>query len=159
MHRLTIVLGLALVYLALTANFGFRNVAAAIVVGLVVTLLVRPHSSSLDLQQAPAAIWAGIQYVVITIANVIQGTLLAARLVLSPTMTIRSGIIAIPSGCDSDLATALSAHAITLSPGEMVIEIDDQGVMYTHTLDVDKAVEYAEQAQALRRDLLVRIFR
>ena len=38
-----------------------------------------------------------------------------------------------------NMATALSAHAVSLTPGELVVEIDDEGVMYTHCLDASRA--------------------
>ena len=56
------------------------------------------------------------------------------------------------------MATALSAHAITLAPGEMVVEIGEGGVMYTHTLDASQAADYVAEAQDLRRELLRKIF-
>ena len=83
--------------------------------------------------------------------------LVAARLVLDPALPVKPGIVAIPSGCDSELATALSAHAITLAPGEMVVEIGEGGVMYTHALDATLASEYVDEAQRLRLDLLRKV--
>jgi len=40
----------------------------------------------------------------------------------------------------------------------MVVEISDDGVMYTHTLDVTHATEYVADAQRMRRELLGKIF-
>jgi len=77
--------------------------------------------------------------------------------VLDPRLPVRPGVIAIPSGTESEWATALSAHAITLSPGAMVMEIGEDGVMYTHTLDADNADESTAELQRLRRNLLERI--
>ena len=57
----------------------------------------------------------------------------------------------------SMLATALSAHALSIAPGELVVEIDADGVMYTHVLDVTHSSEYQEQAQQMRNDLLSKI--
>jgi multicomponent Na+:H+ antiporter subunit E len=71
---------------------------------------------------------------------------------------VKPGIIAIPSDCDSELATALSAHAITLAPGEMIVEIGKDGTMYAHALDATRAAEYVQEAQDLRRGLLRKIF-
>jgi multicomponent Na+:H+ antiporter subunit E len=77
---------------------------------------------------------------------------------LNPKLPIRPGIIAIDSGCSSELGAALSAHALSITPGELVIGIDDEGVMYTHCLDATHSAEYTAQAQAMRRDLLSKIF-
>lgn len=82
---------------------------------------------------------------------------MVARSVWSRKLKIQPSIIAIPSGCESELATALSAHATSIAPGELVVEIDTDGVMYTHVLDVTHSTEYQEQAQNMRRELLSKI--
>jgi multicomponent Na+:H+ antiporter subunit E len=56
------------------------------------------------------------------------------------------------------MGTALSAHAITLAPGEMVVEMDEKGVMYTSCLDTTNSEKYIEDAQKIRKDLLQKIF-
>lgn len=83
---------------------------------------------------------------------------MVAKLAVSPKLRIEPAVISIPSGCENELAKALSAHAISISPGELVIEIDEEGIMYTHVLDVKKSVEYRKQAQQIRRELLRKIF-
>lgn len=90
--------------------------------------------------------------------DVIRGGISTARIVLDPKLPINPGIIAIPSGSKSDLGTALSAHAITLSPGELVVAIDDEGVMYTHCLDVTDTEKFIEKAQSTRKNFLSKMF-
>jgi multicomponent Na+:H+ antiporter subunit E len=80
-----------------------------------------------------------------------------AKLVLDPKLPIRPGIIAIKSGMTSEIGTALSAHAITITPGEMVVEIGDDGTMYTHCLDAVSSGEGGDSAQQTRRDMLQQI--
>ena len=82
---------------------------------------------------------------------------MVARSVWSRNLNIQPSIIEIPSGCESELATALSAHAISISPGELAVEIGTDGVIYTHVLDVTHSAEYQQQAQQLRNDLLSKI--
>ncbi|MCK7481749.1 MAG: Na+/H+ antiporter subunit E [Candidatus Moduliflexus flocculans] len=43
------------------------------------------------------------------------------------------------------------AHAITLSPGEMVVAIDDEGVMYTHCLNVDDSEKWSPTRRSCAR--------
>ncbi len=105
----------------------------------------------------PRATWALARYVFVVAKDVILGGIQVARLVLDPKLPVKPGVIAVPSGSDSEWATALSAHAITLSPGAMVMEIGEHGVMYTHTLDITGADESIAELQRLRRDLLEKI--
>jgi multicomponent Na+:H+ antiporter subunit E len=98
-----------------------------------------------------------LRYVALAFYDLVVNGLQVARLVIDPRVPVRPGILAIPTETVSDLGTALSAHAITLAPGELVLEIDEEGVMYTHVLDAADADAHLREAQRLRRDLLSRI--
>ena len=65
--------------------------------------------------------------------------------------TIVADFVYPPENVDPD-------DAITLTPGEMVVEIDDDGIMYTHMLDASNPDKQVAAAQQTRRDLLSRIF-
>ena len=80
------------------------------------------------------------------------------RIILHPNLPIKSGIVAIRSGCQSDLGRAINAHAISLPPGELFVEMDENGIMYIHSLDVDLTKKQAEASQKIQGDLLKKIF-
>lgn len=132
-------------------------------VGALVALgisLLRPNMNLplMSLKRIPQFLWAGIRYIFVVAWDVIRGGISTARIVLDPNLPLNPGIIAIPSGTQSELGTALSAHAITLSPGEMVMAIDDEGVMYTHCLNVENSEKMIAEVQELRKNLLSRMF-
>jgi len=159
MRRIWISIPLFLVYLVLSGNLTVPNLVVGALIALgVSTLLPGRKDASFDWKRSPAFVWAMVRYIFVVLWDVIKGGITTARIVLNPKMPLKTGIIAIPSGSKSELGTALSAHAITLSPGELVVEMDDEGVMYTHCLDVDKSEVYVAEAQALRRNLLRDIF-
>jgi multicomponent Na+:H+ antiporter subunit E len=158
MHNVRTTLILLAVYLAVSGNLQLSNIVVGTLIAVLVTLLLRPQPSRVDPHRLPAATWATIRYIGILAADVIKGGVGVARIVLNPELPIQPGIVAIPSGCDSELGTALSAHALSITPGELVIGIDQAGNLYTHCLDATHAAEYAAQAQAMRRDLLSKIF-
>jgi multicomponent Na+:H+ antiporter subunit E len=159
MRRILISIPLFLVYLILSGNVTAPNLVVGGLVSLgVSTLLPGRKDAGFDWKRSPVFVWAMFRYVFIVLWGVIKGGITTARIVLSPDMPLKIGIIAIPSGSKSELGTALSAHAITLSPGELVVKMDDEGVMYTHCLDVDKSEVYVAEAQSLRRNLLSDMF-
>ena len=157
MRYFPFILLLTLIYLMLTANFEWLNIFAGVLIAMVITWLLRPRLKTLSWHRVPAAILALIQYLGILVYDIIKGGIMVAKSVWSSNIEIDPAIIAIPSGCDSEFATALSAHALSVSPGEVVVEIDEDGVMYTHVLDVTHSSEYKEQAQLMRRELLSKI--
>jgi len=150
---------LFLVYLALTGNADPANLVVGALVAVGISLL-RPKMNLplLNLKRLPQFLWAGIRYLFVVAGDVIRGGISTARIVLDPNLPLNPGIIAIPSGTRSELGTALSAHSISLSPGEMVVAIDDEGVMYTHCLNVDDSEKMVADAQNLRKNLLSRMF-
>ncbi|MGW8251940.1 MAG: Na+/H+ antiporter subunit E, partial [Anaerolineales bacterium] len=98
------------------------------------------------------------RYLLLLAYDLVSAGFQVARIVLNPSLPISPGIIAIPTGCRSELSLALSAHALSVSPGELVIEIDDQGIMYTHVLDASRKSAYVYEAQQIRENLLRKIF-
>lgn len=158
MYNLLLIVPLLLVYLELSSNFELSNVVVGLLIVSGILLLIRPRHRPMAWHRLPSAIVALIKYVVILAYDLIMSGIQVARIVLDPALPIQQGIVAIPSECESELGSALSAHAITLTPGELVIETDEQGVMYTHCLDATKSEQYVAEAQKMRRDLLEKIF-
>ena len=159
MRRIQIAIPLFIVYLVLSGNVTIPNLVIGALVALGVSaLLPLQDAASIPGKRIPMFLWAMFRYVFVVIWDILKGGIATAHIVLSPNMPLKTGIIAIPSGSESELGTALSAHAITLSPGELVVEMDDEGMMYTHCLDVDKSEIHVSEAQSLRRNLLSKMF-
>lgn len=158
MYYLLIIVPLLFVYLELSSNFEPSNIVVGLMIVTGIVRLVNPGRRPTDWRRLPYAALALARYLAILAYDVIASGIQMVRLVLDPTLPVKPGIAAIPSQCESELGTALSAHAITLAPGEMVVEIDEKGVMFTSCLDVTRAEEYAAEAQKMRKDLLQKIF-
>lgn len=158
--HLQIAFSLMLVYLALTHQPGEKflpNLVFGFLIAMGVSLFIPARRQPVDLRRALTSLIGLLRYALLVVADMFKSAYNVARLVLDPKLPIRPGIVAIDSGCQSELATALSAHAITLTPGEMVVAMDERGIMYIHTLELDRSDEYAEEAQSLRRNLLSKI--
>jgi len=120
--------------------------------------LIRPQRLPTDWRRLPSSVLALVRYLVKLVFDVIASGIQVARIVMDPALPIKPGIVSIHSECESEMGTALSAHAITLAPGEMVVEMDEKGVMYTSCLDTTNSEKYVEDAQKIRKDLLQKIF-
>ena len=157
MRYFKLAVALTILYLLLTWNFEPANILLGLLLGLGITMLLRPKRSVFDIKRLPGAIYASIRYFFIIFYDLLVSGIQVAGIVLRPSLPVQPRIIAIHSGSESELATALSAHAITLTPGELVVEIGDHGVMYTHILDASHPEEDTKEAQTLRRNLLEKI--
>lgn len=149
---------ITILYLALTANLEGTNIFLGLLIGVGISALVRPRQLAIEWPRLPQALWALGRYFALLWWDMVKSALQVARLVLHPQLPIRPGIFAIETGCQSELGVALSAHAVSLTPGELAVGMDDEGVLYVHCLDVDHSPEYVAEAQTLRRDLLSKIF-
>jgi len=158
MHYLTVILLLLFVYLEISSILESGNVVLGLLIAIGVTILVRPRRDRFKWGRLPSSFWALVKYLAILTYDLLKSGIQITWIVLSPKMRLRPGIVAIPAGCKSELGTALSAHAITLTPGELVVEMDEKGVMYTHCLDTTDAEKKVAAAQQMRRDLLEKIF-
>lgn len=152
----TILAGTA-IYLALSGNLALNNVLVGLLIGGGVAFLLRPAGSAVRLRRIPVALWALVQYAGLLALDIIRSGISVAILVLNPRLPIKPGILAIPSECETELGIALSSHALSVTPGELVIGTDDRGTLYVHCLDASHAAETIRAAQSLRRRLLSRI--
>lgn len=150
--------GLVLTYMALSENISFKNTVTGFLIAGLILVLLRPRRGSIRWQQIPIALLGLAAYILILFWDLIKSGIQVARIVVDPRLPIRQGIIRIPSESDSELGTAISAHWITLTPGELVVEIDDSGGMYTHCLNVEESYEDAITAQRRRNRIIRKIF-
>jgi len=158
MFQLRLIALLTLAYLAMTSNLEPANVLVGVVLAVGVIRLVRPRPPAARPRNGAWSSWALVRYLANLAHDLVVSGLQVARIVLSPELPIRAGIIAIPAETNSDLSVALSAHALTLTPGEIVVEMDEEHVMYTHCLDATGSADYIQDAVAMRRELLDQIF-
>ncbi|MDX1613806.1 MAG: Na+/H+ antiporter subunit E [Candidatus Promineifilaceae bacterium] len=159
MRYLKWILPLSVLYIALTGNGEPLNWLLGVLLALGITALLRPDPAPIGWAHLPAASLAAVQFVLSLLADLVVSSLLVARMLLRRQLPLRQGVFALPTGSPAEAVTVLSAQAITLTPGEMVIEIDEDGVMYTHSLDVVTSAESEPRDQERRVGQLSRIVR
>jgi multicomponent Na+:H+ antiporter subunit E len=157
MHNIPVVILLTVFYLAITANLEPINIVAGVLIAVGLVAMLRPPKRAFRWHRLPSAVAALSRYVAILLRDMLYSGFQAAGIVLHPKLPLNTGIIKIPTECKSSLGAALSAHAITLTPGELVIAMTTDGTLYTHCLDVRKSGEHVERAQKLREELLRQI--
>lgn len=149
---------IAVIYLALTANLELSNLVAAVLIGMAISWLIRPRQLIIAWQRLPLALWSLLRYLGILMLDLVKSGIQVGGIILHPRLPIDPGIVMIDANSQSELGTALSAHALTLTPGELVVEMDDQGLLFVHCLDAGKSAQYVAEAQELRQELLSKIF-
>jgi multicomponent Na+:H+ antiporter subunit E len=151
------ILALTALYLALTGNLAFNNILVGVALASGVAFLLRPTRSPVELRRVPRSLLALLQYAALLAYDIIRSGVGVARIVLDPKLPIKPGILAIPSESETDLGVALASHALSVTPGELVIGVGQERTLYAHCLDASHAEDTIREAQALRRSLLSRI--
>lgn len=150
---------LAFTWMAVTSSPTPGGFLVGFIASLVVLLCLRPMQVSVELRQVPGKILGIFIYVVILFRDIFMSSVDVARRALSRDMRLHPGIIAVPTqdAQQRDIVAALSAHHITITPGELVVEFEGSRTMYVHSLDVEASAPNAEAAQARRLELLEKI--
>ena len=79
----------------------------------------------------------------------VKANLAVARIILSPDCRTRQRLVWIPSGQASDLARAIYANSITLTPGTVTVDMAGDRLL-VHALDADLCDSLGEMAQRIR---------
>jgi multisubunit Na+/H+ antiporter MnhE subunit len=130
---------LVLVYLLTLASLDPWDVALG--VGLAAGVLVWARRTLSD----PSAIGAGVLvgriarfplFAGAIVREIVVGTWQVALVVVGVRRLSRPGIVAVPIGDRTPAGLAATALALTLSPGEVLVDIDrSRGVMLVHVID------------------------
>ena len=158
MHTIIPMVVLIFTYLAISENFQLSNLMVGIVIAIGVLSVLRIPRRAVKWSRLPLALMALGIFFVTLLYNVIRSGIHVSLLVLNPKLPIKSGIVKIPAACDSELGQAINAHTISLPPGELFVEMEEDGSMYIHSLDVHLTEEQAEASQRVQGSLLKRIF-
>lgn len=150
---------LALVWMLLTSRFNLQGFLTGAVIGLILLFFVKPPSQQVRWRRLPGQIWALVMYGLILYRDILYSGVDIARRVLSKDMGLKPGVVAVPvqDPEKSPLVTALSANALSLTPGELVIEIEANSILFVHTLNVERTAKNAAAEQAKRLQLLNRV--
>jgi multicomponent Na+:H+ antiporter subunit E len=143
------------IYLGLTQNWEPTNWLLGLLMAILVTALINPESHSpIKWGLIPSEFRAAVAYVIMLGRDLILSGYQLAKLLLTRDMHVAQGIIKLETYSDKSIDSALSAHAITLTPGELVLEIDEDGAMFTHCLNAPEAQVTQPKAQQERQRLL-----
>ncbi|MFN2351270.1 MAG: Na+/H+ antiporter subunit E [Kiritimatiellia bacterium] len=100
------------------------------------TMLVKPHAG-FAASKLLLRLWYLLLFIPVFIGKVLASGAHIARLALAPSMDFWPGIVRIRGGLPSLDHTTLLAGLITLTPGTLTIDYDEQGDdLYVHWIDV-----------------------
>ncbi len=101
-------------------------------------------------------LYHGLRLLISFARELIMSNLAVVRVVLSPRLRIRPGIIAYETSLKTDLGVTTLANLITLTPGTLTLDVsEDKKTLYIHTLNIGDPAEVSESIhQAFEVELL-----
>ena len=153
---LVMALPLAIGWTIYTAQPTPGNFLLAYVLSLVVILATGQRGDNFRLRNLPLQLYNLIAYVLFLANEVLVSGVKVALIVLAPNLKISPGTTELSTFDESrnDLISAISAHGITITPGELVVdfkEANGQGAtMIVHSLTSEASAERLEEDQRLR---------
>lgn len=125
---------LVLVWNLLWGDFSWGNLVGGVLVAGAVLLFFPLPPVSFGGRLRP---WALLVFLVRFVGELVSASAHVARIAVQPGYRPRGAIIAVRLRVRTDLNLALTAEAVSLVPGTLIIEVDrDAGVLYVHVLDV-----------------------
>lgn len=166
-QRLLLSIPFAFAWMLITANLALDSFLVGWLVSFLILLLVFPNLPPRTLKHLRLLdrTLAGVIYVLTLFRDIYLSATDVARRIVDPKLPMNPGILAIPVAFEqdgdqktlADLIAAVSAHGITITPGELVVDFDGNSVMYVHCLDVEASATSGPANQAKRLALLKRI--
>jgi multicomponent Na+:H+ antiporter subunit E len=149
---------LVLVWILLWGTLSAANILSGLTVALLITVLLPLPVVPVEGRVHPLAL---LRLLVVVAYELVLSSLQVAWLAIRPGPPPRSAVLRARLAIKSDLVLALAVNIITLIPGSMVLEIDqERRLIYVHVIDVgsDRAVtRFYRQIEQMQR-LLVATF-
>jgi multicomponent Na+:H+ antiporter subunit E len=127
---------LMLFWVMLVNSLAPDSLLVGALVSLSVALLYRDGLSFFtEFQATPAAFVAGVLFYAYFFRKLVQANLRLAAIVLSPDLPVNPGIIKVRTRLKSRMGRLMLANSITLTPGTLSVELDDEW-LYVHCVTV-----------------------
>jgi multicomponent Na+:H+ antiporter subunit E len=125
---------MALAWGAVTGSFSVVNLVFGFALGALALYLIREQVGTVRYGER---VWRVTSLALLFIYELVLSALRVARIVLSPSMDLKPGIIAYPLTVDRDFEITMLANLITLTPGTLSVDVsEDRKVIYIHCIDV-----------------------
>lgn len=139
--KVTLILVLALTWVALTGTLTLPSFVMGLLLGCVIVhLFARRATKVLDLHVHH--VWPLIQLCFIFAYELLMANLSVLVKVFSPKLNIKPGIIKVPIDIEGAFWITMLANMVTLTPGTLTVEVaPNNKFLYVHCLNIDNEAQ------------------
>jgi multicomponent Na+:H+ antiporter subunit E len=137
---------LTFVWIAVNSSLAIENVITGVLIsGVLAYVFARKTTVWSGLRLAPSRVYHFLLYTGVFVVELVRANINMMRYVYAPRIDIRPGIVKVSIGLKSPIGRLALANSIALTPGSLVVDIEDDA-LFIHWLDV----KTADQAEATR---------
>lgn len=134
---------IAIMWMFLTSVWDVVAFTKGYILGLVILFILRRF---LPTRFYLSNVFAIVRLFFLFIKELLLANVAVIKSVLSPKLTMKPGIFALPTELKSDWEITLLSCLITLTPGTLVIDVsDDKKLLYIHAMDIPDTDEVIKQ--------------
>lgn len=161
---LTLALPFSLLFMAISGETNWQGFVLGYIISVIVLQLGQAYNLKVNPLRAPLQVVYFLIYIVRLVWDIFVSSLEVAGMILSPNLEkqIDPGVLVISTQDDenNEIVTALSSHWITITPGQMVMDIEERNGetnMIIHNLNVERSRPTIEQEQTSRLKLIRKV--
>jgi multicomponent Na+:H+ antiporter subunit E len=129
-------LTLLLIWLIANGNLASDTVIAGVVICAVIALAFSAFARVYSvIRWSPVVIYYYLMYLGVFFIELAKANVNVMRLVFSPRINIKPGIVEIKTGLKSPIGRLALANSITLTPGTLVVDIKDDS-LFIHWINI-----------------------
>ncbi len=154
--QIILAIPLAIGWTIYTAQPSIGNMLLGYVFSLAVLMAIGVRGDSFVLKNLPKQVLNLILYVVFLAYEILIAGIAVAQVTLAPSLPINPGMAKINTQdkTENPVISAISAHGITITPGELVVDFEetheDGVIMVIHSIQIEKSVSNLKNDQAQR---------
>lgn len=136
-NQLAIFIVLMIVWFLINNSFQFEIILIGAVLSFIISILFGRRTDVLnEFKFTPVAFLYTIIYLVVFFVELVKSNIDVALRVLKPSLPINPGIVKTKTVLKSKMARMILTNSITLTPGTLTVDIDDD-ILYIHWIDVE----------------------
>ncbi len=134
---------LTFVWIAISSSFAIESVATG---ALISAVLAYAFASAFDIWRwfrfSPSRLYHFVVYLCVLAVELVRANLNMMRYVWAPRLSIAPGVVKVRTKLKSPIGRLALANSISLTPGSLVLDVDDDGLVI-HCLDM-RAIDPAK---------------
>ncbi len=137
-------LTLFIIWMIANATLAYDTVLAGVIICAIIALAFSTFARVYSvIRWSPQVLYYYLKYLVVFFIELVKANVSVMRLVFSPRINIKPGIVEIKTGLKSPIGRLALANTITLTPGTLVVDIKDDS-LFVHCINIGST----DQAEA-----------